>query len=78
MTTFDAAALEILMDRSLTNREQQAKLQGLARLGARLVNGTIDCPECGDESPKDSSRCMGELEFCCGACGTQFLASEVS
>lgn len=69
--TFDAAALEILMDSNLTKTQRDRKLAALRTQAARAHG--LECPVCGGTDTEDGYR--GEVR-CCG-CGYQWNGREV-
>lgn len=71
--TPDGRAVEILLDRSLTERQRAAKLAKLA-----LDTFHPACPECGDREGIEDNGCTGsDLAYLCTACGHQWDAVEV-
>jgi transposase-like protein len=75
--TADQAAIRILLDPHATATERQERLEALARAVLSVIDGRVECPECGSMGPHDHNGDRREPCYCCAACGLHFEAPEV-
>lgn len=73
--TGDAAAVRIMLGKG-TAAQRQARLTKLARDLRAVTEGTVPCPECGNEGPHDTNE--DGSEFMCDACHFVFECPEVT
>ncbi len=72
-------ALEILLDRDLSEDERWRALHGLATEANEVPKGEVVCPACGDAGPHDDNGSLGwDRAFSCRACGCHFDLAPMS
>lgn len=70
--TFDEMTVDLLL------AGDSAGLTKLAAKANAVVEGRVECPECGDTGPHDDNGAVGhERGFCCSGCGCYFDAEDV-
>jgi transposase-like protein len=70
----DQAALRILLDGKLTEKQRQAQLS--AAKARNVLDNRVECPDCGHKGPHEDNGARGsELTYLCVSCHSQFEAS---
>lgn len=77
--TADQAAMRILLNGKLTEKQRQAQLSALATKVRNVMDNRVKCPECGNKGPHEDNGATRscDLTFLCTDCGTQFDAESV-
>lgn len=72
MTTYDAAALDIILSNG-SKKARQAQLTSLAAKAQAELDNRVECPDCGSHGPHDDNGCSGsQRAYCCSDCGNHF------
>ncbi|HJU22842.1 MAG TPA: hypothetical protein VJ891_10065 [Casimicrobiaceae bacterium] len=74
----DQMALEILLNREISEEQRWTALRQLASEAVKVLKGEIDCPECSDHGPHADNGTLGwDRRFSCRACNCHFDLRDV-